>query len=126
MNWFQQKLVAATPLRRKIVVVKMKQYKVYFIEPALMEEAQSFGHVVGEDIYLRADLPKRVERFVIQHEIYHLNDRRTWLGWIGRETRANIMCGAKNPFGLIATIRASLTKPRLNTYWNALMHNGEM
>jgi len=124
MNWFQKKLTEAIPLRKDTITSSEHKYTVYFIEPSIMELNQSFGHIVGTDIYIRADLQKRVERFVISHEIYHLNDAHTWLGWIGKEMRANIVCGISDPIGLVATIKASLTKPRLKSYWNSLVHIG--
>lgn len=124
MNWFEKKLLVNPPISYKTMTLKGRRYKVYFMKPALMEEIQSFGHIVGKSIYIKAGLPEKVERFVIQHEIYHLNDEHTWLGWLGKELRANVICGMKNPVGLVATIRASLTKPRLNAYWKALRHAG--
>jgi hypothetical protein len=124
MNWFQKRLTEATPLKSVTLTSRGRQYKIYFINPAVMELNQSFGHIVGRDIYIRSDLPKSVERFVIHHEVYHLNDTHTWLGWIGKETRANLVCGINDPIGLIATIKASLTKLRLKAYWNVLIHRG--
>ena len=124
MNWFQKKLTEATPLKKVTVNSRGFKYIVYFIEPSIMEQARSFGHIVGKDIYIRADLSKRVERFVIQHEVYHLKDTRTWLGWVGKETRANVVCGMRDPVGFIATAKASLSKPRLSAYWNTLVHAG--
>lgn len=124
MNWFQKKLTEATPLKNVTLTSRGGRYKIYFIDPAVMELNQSFGHIVGKDIYIRSDLPKCVERFVIHHEVYHLNDTHTWLGWMGKETRANLVCGINDPIGLIATIKASLTKSRLKAYWNTFIHSG--
>jgi len=124
MNWFEKKLTVTQPIVHKTVTFKGCRYEVYFMNPAVMEEIQSFGHIVGKSIYIKAGLPEKVERFVIQHEIYHLNDKRTWLGWLGKELRANVVCGVRDPAGLTATVRASLNRPRLNAYWRTLRHVG--
>lgn len=76
-----------------------------------------FGNARGNVIKVRADLSPRVKKFVKQHELYHCIDKATWGGWIGREIRANIIPGFKDPLGLLATIKASFNKERLKFYW---------
>lgn len=81
-----------------------------------MRRAGSFDRIVSSIIYIREGLPGRVERFVVNHEIYHLKDRYRRWGWFGREIRANIFCSLKDPVGLIATVWNSLNFERLGAY----------
>lgn len=78
--------------------------------------APAFGRASFGAAEVRADLSPRVKRFVRAHELYHLGDRALWGGWIGRETRANIVPGLADPAGLISTVFASLTPERLGFY----------
>lgn len=71
-------------------------------------------------MYVKEGLAKRVEKFVISHEIYHIQDKQSWLGWLGRELRANAVCGLKDPLGFLGTIGSSLNKKRLRAYMQAL------
>lgn len=80
-----------------------------------------FGYSLQNTAFIRADLPMRVRKFVIKHEFHHLQDKRSWLGWIGSEVRANVVCGVRDPIGLLLTITASLRPYRLRTYWKLLL-----
>ena len=78
---------------------------------------------IGLDLaWVREDLSLHVKRFVLAHEIYHLTDEWTWGGWIGRELRANVMCGIKDPKGFFATIIASCTWDRIKFYIRRLQN----
>ena len=116
MNWFETKLKEAKPLK----TTRNGKFTINYIDPSIMGLNSSFGYIVGNQIYIKSDLSPRVENFVIQHELYHAKDQRVWWGWIGKELRANLLCGLKNPFGLIATICASINRTRLVAYWHAL------
>ncbi|OGZ96012.1 MAG: hypothetical protein A2847_00095 [Candidatus Sungbacteria bacterium RIFCSPHIGHO2_01_FULL_50_25] len=108
------------------VVVDGKTYIVEYVEKSVI--APAFGYAVflaegagitGKTI-IRNDLSLRVRNFVRAHELYHLRDKATWGGWIGREIRANIASGFRDPLGLLATIGASLSGERLNFYWKRI------
>ena len=124
MNWFTELLDKTPPLKRELLTVKTKHYWVNHMNPAIMGRAHSFGCAYKQEVYVRADLSIRIKRFVISHEIYHLNDKHAWLGWLGGEIRANLVAGMKDPVGLLLTIKASLTAERLAAYWRALRRVG--
>ena len=69
---------------------------------------------------IREDLPWSIKRFVLAHEIYHLTDKWSWGGWMGRELRANIICGLEDPKGFLATVMASFTRDRIKFYLHRL------
>lgn len=69
-------------------------------------------------------LPKRVKDFVTQHELYHLRDKHTWGGVFGSELRANIIPGFSDPFGLIATIWATITNKERILFYLDRIKNG--
>lgn len=96
------------------VTRKGKDYTVRYVSKDSIYPA--FGYAGGNIASVREDLPPRVKNFVKEHELYHCRDETTWGGWIGREIRANIVPGLKDPIGLLATIKASLTKDRLKFY----------
>lgn len=77
----------------------------------------AFGYSSWDEATVREDLSPRVKKFVRAHEIYHCQDKSNFGGWIGSEIRANIIPGIKDPIGLLATIKASLSKDRLKFYW---------
>jgi hypothetical protein len=124
MSWFTEILNKATPVKREGIVVGSMNYWVNHMSAEVMERAHSFGCTYKGEVYVRADLSPRVRRFVISHEVYHLQDQQLWLGWLGGELRANFVPGMKDPIGLLLTIRASLTRERLGAYWRALTKVG--
>jgi hypothetical protein len=91
---------------------------IVFVQKDLI--APAFGRARGKKAFVRVDLSPRVKKFVIAHELYHLSDNAKWGGWIGREIRANLVCGIKDPFGFLATVIASLNHERLNFYLKRL------
>lgn len=116
MNRFEEALLKETPKKS----FQISGHPVRIISVDLMRQAGSFGHHVDGVIFVRENLPKAVERFVIEHEIYHLKDARRWWGWIGRELRVNFVCASKNPVGFIAAVCQSLKRDRIGAYWRAL------
>ena len=58
--------------------------------------------------HIRNDLPEDIQRFVKSHELFHLIDDSEWGGWVGRELRANLIPGLKDPVGLWKTIKATV------------------
>lgn len=116
MNMFEKLLISEKPLS----VINRVEYRIVYIQPKIMDVNNSFGYFIGTDIFVHAGLPEKVQQFVIKHEVYHLKDKHLWWGWVGRELRANAVCGVKDPLGLLATITASLNRNRINAYWKTL------
>ena len=82
----------------------------YIVEYVPREEIYpAFGYGGGKRAVVRQDLSPRVKRFVRAHEIYHCQDQATWGGWFGRELRANVVPGLKDPFGLFVTVWATIS-----------------
>ena len=69
----------------------------------------AYGYNGAGHAIVREDLSPSVKRFVTAHELYHLGDTATWGGWIGRELRANIVPGMRDPEGLLATVASTVT-----------------
>jgi hypothetical protein len=69
----------------------------------------AYGYTKENDIAVRNDLSPRIKRFVRAHELYHCYDESQWGDWIGKEFRANIIPGFRDPVGLIATIWGTIT-----------------
>lgn len=109
-------------LKTEKVQIDNQEYTVEYVPKEKIYP--SFGYAVGNSAKVREDLSPRVKRFVKAHELYHCRDKATWGGWIGREIRANIIPGLKDPLGLLATIKASLTKDRINLYLQRFKHGG--
>lgn len=110
MNTFERKLLKTRP-------VKTGQFhgsEVRYMSSSVMNEF--FGYAFQDKIFVRNELSKRVQAFVISHEGYHLADSHEWLGWFGAEIRANIYCGLRDPIGLIATATAKPRIRRLGLY----------
>lgn len=83
--------------------------------------APAFGYAHGTSTEVRDDLPPRVKQFVKSHELYHCQDTAKWGGWMGREIRANVVPGLKDPIGLAATIWETVSdKERLKFYLKRL------
>jgi len=94
--------------------VKNEPYSVKYVPKETC--APAFGYAKGNQAVVKEDLRPRVKRFVTAHELYHLKDKSTWGGWLGKEVRANTVVGLRDPIGLLATIAASLNKERLKFY----------
>ncbi len=107
---------------RKEYVYRGKTYPVYFVEKTKIVPA--FGCAYGtEYAVVRHDLHPLVQRFVIQHELYHLQDERRG-GVFLRELRANLIPGMRDPIGLIACILATLlSKERRRLYIDRVRKN---
>ncbi len=58
--------------------------------------------------YVREDLPERIKKFVAQHELYHLNDKK-YKTVLAQEIFANLVPGIKDPIGLFLTIVMTIT-----------------
>lgn len=69
----------------------------------------AFGYGGNNRAFVREDLSPKVKKFVTAHEVYHCIDKAKWGGWVGREIRANVVPGLKDPIGLVATIWATIS-----------------
>jgi len=105
---------------RKVLVVFLKKEQL----------APFFGKAIGNIkdktcfVVVREDLHPFIERFVIEHELYHLRDEKKWLGVLGREIRANVVPAFYNPIGFLVTILATLTsKERIRLYFDRVRRN---
>ena len=87
---------------------KDKQYKVNFVEKSELYPFFGMAYMKLGYAKVRKDLHPLVKEFVTQHELYHLRDTKKWGGVLGREIRASIVPGLKNPLGLMACILVSL------------------
>lgn len=117
MNQFEQQLLSIKPLK----VSSSEGYEVRHIEKSSMNGF--FGYALQNKVFIANNLSKRVSIFVIKHEIYHLKDRRSDSDWVGSETRANLNTGLHDPLGLLATVKASLTRQRVGKYLRLLYHS---
>lgn len=103
---------------------KGQEFKIYFISKDKMRPF--FGRAYfdnGKGSYgeVRENLNPIVQKFVIEHELYHLTDKSKWMGRLGMEIRANIIPGINNPIGLFATILATLFSfERIKFYFNLI------
>ncbi len=101
------------------VTVRGQQYTVEYVPKEKIYPA--FGYGGGDRVVVRQDLSPRVKMFVRAHELYHCQDRATWGGWLGREIRANVAPGLKDPIGLLATVWATISDiDRMKFYLNRL------
>ena len=75
-----------------------------------------FGLALPErkQVYVRADLPDCVKRFVISHELHHLSDKAQW--WICNEIKANAHAAIRYPIGFVGCVLMSLAPYRLRYY----------
>lgn len=95
---------------------KGKKYKVFFVERSKLAPCFGKAYSIGYAL-VREDLSPAIKRFVISHELYHLGDTHTWWGVFGRELRANLIPGFKDPIGLFATVWATISsRERMELY----------
>lgn len=120
MNLFERKLLQSTPVK----LGEYKGFEIRYMNSDVMGEY--FGYALNDKIFVRYMLSERVQAFVISHEKHHLVDRYKWLGWFGAELRANTICGLKNPVGFLATVKASMTRSRIETYLKLMKVRGRV
>lgn len=100
------------------VYIDQKEIKVSFVSKETLFPA--FGMAYTSEVKVREDLPPRIKRFVLAHELYHIGDRSK-SGWIGREIKANLIPAMSDPIGFIQTSCASLTPTRLSYYFQRFL-----
>ncbi len=91
----------------EVEVINGDEYIVEYVPKEDIDPA--FGYVRRNKIKIRQDLSPHVKRFVKAHELYHCKDKSTWGGKLGREIRANLIPGLKDPIGLAVTIYKTIT-----------------
>ena len=91
----------------EIETIKGQQYTVEYVPKEDIYPAYGYGG--GNSAVVRQDLPPRVKNFVKAHELYHCQDKSNFGGWLGREIRANVIPGLKDPIGLAATVWKTIT-----------------
>jgi len=70
---------------------------------------------------VRADLPKRVRRFVAIHELFHLHDCPT--SWLWGEVKANLYAFIREPIGGVGCVWMTIfSMDRLKYYYERLRH----
>ncbi|MHB1865010.1 MAG: hypothetical protein ACYCPS_02500 [Candidatus Saccharimonadales bacterium] len=111
------------PIHQTTLVFKGNEYLINYMPEGLMKEAHVTGFVRNGQVYISEALGGQVKRFVTCHELYHLIDKQTWLGYFGMELRANFMCGLKDPLGFLATIRNGLGYSKFRIYLKRMLKN---
>jgi hypothetical protein len=104
--------------------IRGKKYLIHYIDSKVFEDEglNLLGYAYKGKIYMSTNLPKSVERGVLVHETQHVQDTKQWLGKYGKEIRANAFTIAHDPLGFLATLRYSLTRARLKTYWRLYVY----
>lgn len=106
-----------------MLIYKGNKYLINYMPTDLMREAHVTGYAFKGQVYLNESLEGRIKRFVTSHEVYHLRDTQTWLGYFGMELRANFMCGLKDPLGLLATISSAFRYGKFPIYLKRMWRN---
>jgi hypothetical protein len=101
----QEAISPQNPIETK--TIKGRQYTVKYV--AKEDIYPAYGYGGGDSAVVRQDLPPRVKKFVKAHELYHCQDKSNFGGWLGREIRANVIPGLKDPIGLAATAWKTIT-----------------
>jgi hypothetical protein len=101
----QKKPIPQNPI--EIEVINGQQYHVEYVPKEDIYPAYGYGG--GNIAVVRQDLPPRIKNFVKAHELYHCQDKSNFGGWLGREIRANVIPGLKDPIGLAATVWETIT-----------------
>jgi hypothetical protein len=101
----QEKLISQNPIEIEIINGE-KYYVEYVPKDAIYPR---FGYNEGNKAVVRQDLPPRVKKFVKAHELYHCRDKSNFGGQIGKEIRANIIPGIKDPIGLAVSVWKTIT-----------------
>ena len=101
----QEKSISQNPT--EIEVISGQQYHIEYVPKEDIYPAYGYGG--GNSAVVRQDLPPRVKKFVKAHELYHCQDKSNFGGWLGREIRANVIPGLKDPIGLATTVWKTIT-----------------
>ncbi len=119
-----QKKVPISPPQQKepisqnpteIEVINGQQYYVEYVSKEDIYPAYGYGG--GNSVVVRQDLPPRVKKFVKTHELYHCQDKSNFGGRLGRQIRAIMFPGLKDPVGLAETVwKTIINVDRLKFY----------
>lgn len=111
----EKKASASAPQQKELIFDKQTEIQIingqqYCVEYVPKEDIYpAYGYANGNIAVVRQDLPPRVKKFVKAHELYHCLDKSNFGGWLGKEFRANIIPGLKDPVGLVATVWKTIT-----------------
>jgi len=98
------------PITQNPIEIEIVNGEKYYIEYVPKEDIYpAYGYAVENTAVVRQDLPPRIKKFVKAHELYHCQDKSNFGGWLGREIRANVIPGLKDPIGLAATVWKTIT-----------------
>ena len=91
----------------------MGRKKVRLIQLSKEELDPMFGYAMPSEgvAYIREDLPARVKKFVIAHELYHLKDKARW--WVWREIKGIIVRAGTSAQILISVVMVIYFKQML-------------
>ena len=77
---------------------------------------KSQGGLKGK-IKIRKGLPKRVKKFIEEHEIYHIKNWGREENWLAGELKANFFASIKEPLGLLQTTIITLLDSERRSYY---------
>jgi hypothetical protein len=117
------KLLKLKPVKRGLVKDKRTSFWLNYMPASEMQAAQFSGYTYKGEVYISEALRGRSKHYIIQHELYHIHDKKNWGGYFGKELRANIVCGLKNPIGLCFAIGHAIRNHRLKVYGLRLLTN---
>ena len=92
---------------------------IFYVEKDSIYPAFGLAELKTNRIYIRKDLPTSVQKFVEDHELYHLTDDAKF--WLWREIKANLAGALKHPWGFVVCSVMSLAPYRLKLYWDRIM-----
>ena len=100
----------------------MKNPKITYVPKSKIYPAFGDARETPPIIRVRKDLPKVVQKFVLEHEKYHLKDwqklseKDKEYNWIWGEIKAGFYGAIKHPFGFFVCVLMSLSPARLKFY----------
>ncbi len=101
----------------------MKKLKINYVPKTKIYPAFGEAWEKTQTINIRKDLPKAVQKFLIEHEKFHLKDwahlnkNKKEYNWIIGELKAGFYGAIKHPFGFLICFLMSLSPSRLKFYW---------
>lgn len=104
-------------------IVDGKEYQIIYAEKEDLPLHALYGcaYVGTGIVHIRKNLPERIRKFVVEHELYHMRDTWNWGGTLGSELRACVVPGISDPIGLAVTVWATLCDPeRRQFYWKRI------
>jgi hypothetical protein len=88
--------------------------KVQLVDKRMLFPAFGKADPSTQTAYVRNDLPKSVQSFVVAHELYHLSDKTKW--WLWREIKATLCIDWRHWKGFLLCAFMSMRVARLKFY----------